>query len=100
MSTGSVKTKTPTEVRAAGVRFERRHIVVEFRDGREMHVPLAHYPTLQKSTPSARDRWQMIGGGRAFHWPALDLDLSVEGLMRGLREAIPSPPKLPARRRA
>lgn len=36
----------------------------------------------------------MLNAGEAFHWPELDLDLSVAGIANGLREAIAQPPEL------
>jgi uncharacterized protein DUF2442 len=99
MSTGSVKTR-PVDNRATGLRFAADRLVVAFRDGREVHIPLAFYPSLLQATPAQRANWEMIGSGKAFHWPRLDLDLSVDGLIQGLRQAIPPPPKLAARRSA
>ena len=63
-----------------------------------LHLPLQLYPTLLDATPRQRKAWQMIGPGKAFHWKELDLDLSVDGLIRGLREAIPRLPTVVARR--
>jgi hypothetical protein len=99
MSIGNVKTKI-VDNRAKGLRFDGNRIIVAFHDGREIHVPLGFYPTLLRAKPSDRADWEMIGRGKAFHWPRLDLDLSVDGLVQGLRQAIPAPPKLPARRSA
>jgi hypothetical protein len=99
MSTGIAKTK-PADNRATTLRFEAERLVVVFRDGREVHVPLGFYPTLLRASPAQRAEWELIGRGKAVHWPALDLDLSVDGLIQGLREAIPAPPKLTARRSA
>jgi|HubBroStandDraft_5_1064220.scaffolds.fasta_scaffold853380_2 hypothetical protein len=99
MSTGIAKMKTAAN-RAKGLRFEANSLVVAFRDGRELHVPLTLYPTLLRATPAQRQAWEMIGQGKGFHWPKLDLDLSADGLIQGLREAIPSPPKLSTRRLA
>jgi hypothetical protein len=67
-------------------------LIVLFRDGRELHLPLQLYPTLLNATPQQRKAWQMIGPGKALYWKDLDLDLSIDGLIQGLREAIPSPP--------
>ena len=97
MSTGAAKTSNSL---AKGLRFENGTLVVLFRDGREMHVPLRLYPTLLEATPSQRSRWIMIGPGKAFHWPALDLDLSVEGLIHGMHQSIPRPPRVKAKRMA
>jgi hypothetical protein len=99
MNTGSVKVRSKAVGNSAtGLRFEVDRLIVVFRDGREIHVPLRLYPSLLRATADQRSAWQMLGRGKAFHWPELDLDLSVDGLVQGLREAIPAPPKLVARR--
>jgi len=46
-------------------------------------VPLAWYPRLLHGTPAERDRWRLIGRGEGIHWPELDDDISVEGLLAG-----------------
>jgi hypothetical protein len=58
-------------------------LTVELEDGRTISVPLAWYPRLLHASQSDRDDWQVAGGGFGIHWPALDEDLSVEGLLRG-----------------
>jgi hypothetical protein len=58
-------------------------LTVELEDGRCISVPLAWYPRLLHASQSDRDDWQVAGGGFGIHWPALDEDLSVEGLLRG-----------------
>jgi hypothetical protein len=73
-------------------------LIVLFKDGREVHLPLRLYPTLLAASKQQRKAWQMIGPGNAFHWKDLDLDLSIDGLIQGLREAIPPPPVPNARR--
>src|SRR5689334_17479646 len=85
---------TADAVVATGLRFGRGRLIVALSDGREVSVPLAWYPTLERATAARRNRWQLLGGGRAVHWPDLDLDLSIAGLTRGFPEAVPRPPKL------
>ena len=58
-------------------------LTVELEDGRSISVPLAWYPRLLHASQSDRDDWQVAGGGFGIHWPAIDEDLSVEGLLRG-----------------
>ena len=58
-------------------------LTVELEDGRCISVPLAWYPRLLHASQRDRDEWQVAGGGFGIHWPALDEDLSVEGLLRG-----------------
>ena len=58
-------------------------LVVDLEDGRSISVPLTWYPRLLHATQKERDDWQVAGGGFGIHWPSIDEDLSVEGLLRG-----------------
>jgi hypothetical protein len=68
-------------------------------DDREISQPLERYPTLMKATVAQRNAWELIGPALGFHWPGLDLDLSVDGLLHGLPECIPRPPSLESLKR-
>jgi len=57
-------------------------LVVVLEDGREVSVPLAWFPRLQKATPVQRRKWRLIGGGIGIHWEEIDEDISVESLLR------------------
>jgi hypothetical protein len=70
--------------RVKSVRCTRDTLRVELLDGRTIIVPLAWYPRLLHATPQQRAKWKIAGGGYGIHWPAVDEDLSVEGLLRGL----------------
>jgi hypothetical protein len=82
MSTSAFAKEGTAAVRT--VRVTSRSLVVELRDGRAVSVPLSWYPRLAEGTPAERRRWQLIGPGIGVHWPALDEDISVDGLLRGL----------------
>jgi hypothetical protein len=69
--------------RVANVRCTEDTLVVDLMDGRTIIVPLAWYPRLLRATPDQRERWRVSGGGYGIHWPELDEDLSMEGLLRG-----------------
>jgi hypothetical protein len=58
-------------------------LVVELTDGREISVPLAWYPRLEHARPDERAHWELIGRGYGIHWPELDEDISIEGLLDG-----------------
>jgi uncharacterized protein DUF2442 len=58
-------------------------LAVELVDGRTVEAPIAWYPRLLHGTPPERSRWRLIGEGEGIHWPALDEDISVEGLLAG-----------------
>ncbi len=52
-------------------------------DGRVISVPLHWYPRLLHATPEERNNWRLMGDGLGIHWPDLDEDVSVEGLLAG-----------------
>ena len=75
-----------TEVRvpvAERVDVTEDTLTADLSDGRTISVPLAWYPRLVHATPKERRNWRLIGGGAGIHWPGLDEDLSVEGLLAG-----------------
>lgn len=69
--------------RVAGVSFDADRLIVDLMDGRTIAVPLAWYPRLFNATAEQRSICEVAGGGYGLHWPLLDEDLSVEGLLRG-----------------
>ncbi len=71
--------------RACTVTVRRDNLIVELSDGRTISVPLAWYPRLKHGTPKERRNWRLIAQGEGIHWPALDEDISVEGLILGRR---------------
>jgi uncharacterized protein DUF2442 len=58
-------------------------LIVDLHDGRTVSVPLAWYPRLLHGTAEERARWRLIGRGEGIHWPDLDEDISVAGLLAG-----------------
>ncbi len=58
-------------------------LIVDLSDGRIISVPLAWYPRLWYGMQKERDNWRLIGDGEGIHWPDLDEDLSVEGILAG-----------------
>lgn len=60
-------------------------LFVELSDGRAVSVPLAWYPRLAHGTPDERAHWRLIGRGEGIHWPDLDEDISIAGLLAGKR---------------
>lgn len=74
----------PTTALAKAVEFDDSMMNVTFFDGRVLGVPLVWFPILNKATPEERARCELAGGGISLHWPELDEDLSVAGLMAGV----------------
>ena len=65
------------------VSFTEDTLSVDLLDGRTITVPLTWYPRLLHATAEQRANWQVAGGGYGIHWPDVDEDLSVEGMLRG-----------------
>jgi Protein of unknown function (DUF2442) len=74
-----------SEARAQNVSLTESSLVVELIDGRTIAVSLTWYPRLAHGTLAERADWRLIGDGERLHWPALDEDISVEGLLAGRR---------------
>lgn len=53
--------------------------------GRTISVPLTWYPRLLVATSNERANHEMIGEGEGIHWPDLDEDISVAGILAGRR---------------
>lgn len=70
---------------AVGVTITDDLLTVELSDGRRISAPLSWYPRLSKGSDSERANWRLIGRGTGIHWPELDEDISVEGLLEGRR---------------
>jgi len=69
---------------AESVRFTDSELVVELADGRTIAVPLAWFSTLANASREQLEDYQLLGGGDGIHWPQLDEDLSVKGLLLGV----------------
>ena len=69
------------EPRAEKVKVTKDTLIVYLVDGRKLEVPLAWFPRLCKATRAQRKRYWFIGQGIGIHWPKIDEDLSIEGLL-------------------
>ena len=73
-----------SSVSAKRVRFDSDSMWVDLSDGRTIGVPLAWFPRLLRGTQKQRKRVRI--SGRGLHWEALDEDISIAGLLAGLRD--------------
>ena len=74
----------PATALAKSVEFDDAMMRVLFTDGRVLCVPLTWFPVLHAATAEQRARYEIGGGGVGLHWPDLDEDLSIAGLMAGV----------------
>ncbi len=73
-----------TDPHAEQVLVTEDELVVHLVDGRKVSVPLAWYPRLLHASTAERNDWELIGDGEGIHWPRVDEDLSVAGILRGI----------------
>jgi hypothetical protein len=69
---------------AQNVKFTNALLVVELLDGRVISAPLSWFPRLSNATSKQLDNWELLGNGEGIHWPDIDEDLSVLGLLAGI----------------
>ena len=79
----SSSTSEPHLSPAVRVAVTKDALAVDLADGRTVIAPLAWYPRLLHATSDERKRWRLIGRGEGIHWPDLDEDISVDGLLAG-----------------
>ena len=77
MSTSAIR----IEPLAVDVAFVGDALHVRLADGREVSAPLEWFPRLRDATEAQRRHWRVIGGGVGLHWPDVDEDISVAGLL-------------------
>ena len=70
-------------LRATAVAFTGTELVVTLADGRKIVTPLDWYPRLQRASASERANYEIMPMG--IHWPDLDEDLSIAGMLKGQR---------------
>jgi Protein of unknown function (DUF2442) len=69
--------------RAVAVAVTDDTLTVDLEDGRSISIPIGWYPRLARATPAERAQWVISGAGHGIHWPELDEDIGVEGLLLG-----------------
>jgi hypothetical protein len=82
MSSSAVEIR---QARAQAVNVTDDGLTVDLADGRTITVPLAWYPRLLQASPAERGNCRFVGDREGIHWPDLDEDISVEGLLAGKR---------------
>jgi Protein of unknown function (DUF2442) len=73
------------EPRIQNVKVTSDAIVAYLVDGRVLSVPLVWSWRLSEATAKQRGRFELIGDGQGVHWPEIDEDISVEGMLHGAR---------------
>lgn len=65
------------------VSIDDEQLTLSLEDGRVVSVPLSWYPRLRYGSAEERQHFQISGAGFGIHWPDLDEDIGVEGILLG-----------------
>ena len=76
-----------TPVKIINVTVTDDTLTVDLEDGRTIAVPIGWFPRLAYGTPAERTNFQIGGAGYGIHWPDLDEDIGIEGLILGRKSA-------------
>lgn len=90
-------TAVSTELSIQHVQVTQDEIIARLADGRVISVPLAWSWRLSEATPGQRARFRLIGSGQGVHWPDVDEDISVEGMLHGIPARRPASTLAPER---
>jgi len=70
---------------AASVIVTDDELTVRLVDGRTISVPLVWFPRLLQANAAQRGTFELIGDGEGIHWSEIDEDISIAGLLRGVK---------------
>ena len=79
-----MSTVETVEPRIQNVKVTSEAIIAYLVDGRVVSVPLVWSWRLSEATARQRRRFVLIGDGQGVHWPDIDEDISVEGMLHGV----------------
>ena len=69
------------DLKPRAVEFTASELVVTLVDGRKIATPLQWYPRLQRASAAERANYEIMAMG--IHWPMIDEDLSIAGMLKG-----------------
>ena len=78
-----MNTAVQTDSRINRVEVSAEMITAHLSDGRSISVPLAWSWRLSDATAAQRANWELIGDGHGVHWPHVDEDISIDGMLHG-----------------
>jgi len=71
------------EPKATAIVCSDDELRVSLTDGRTLTVPMVWFPRLVHASSDERADYELLGDGEGIHWPQLDEDISVAGLLAG-----------------
>jgi hypothetical protein len=69
------------DLKPHAVKFTASDHFATLADGRKIAAPLDCYPRLQHASAAERANYEVVPTG--IHWPSIDEDLSIAGMLKG-----------------
>ena len=85
-----MSTVTSPEALIEAVEASDDAITATLTDGRTISVPLDWSWRLFDATPAERRNFRIIGSGQGVHWLDIDEDISLHGMLHGIRAIRPA----------
>lgn len=70
-------------LKATSVVVDKGWVCIRLSDAREVRFPAIKNRRLSKASPSKLKKVELICNGTGLHWPDLDEDLSIQGILEG-----------------
>ena len=70
------------QIETIEIRRQTDSILITLNTKATLHQRLSLYPALLKAEESQVNNYQIIANGTGLHWPELDEDLSLKGLLQ------------------
>ncbi|MBQ3025392.1 MAG: DUF2442 domain-containing protein [Spirochaetaceae bacterium] len=67
--------------RAKKIWFDENNFWIFLVDGRQLSIPKAYFPKLEKASTKELNDYELSGNGLGIHWDSLDEDLYVPNLL-------------------
>jgi hypothetical protein len=82
----AVQAGQQSEPRAQSVRFHRpsKRLQIELQDGTAVMIPISSIQGLSEATAKEVESVELLADGYALHWPSLDADATIPGLVAGI----------------
>jgi hypothetical protein len=77
----------PTSAVVGALGFDDDMMHVSLVDGRIISVPIVWFPRLRDASREQLENYEISPAGFGIHWPDIDEDLSVAGLLAGVDPA-------------
>lgn len=74
-------------IRIINVTVTEDTLAVDLEDGRTIAIPIGWYPRLTYGSAAERQNFHTSGAGYGIHWPDLDEDIGVEGILLGKKSS-------------